>query len=87
MRRICAAILASAALVVAPAAMGATASHAPSTPTATIAKHCGAGYTRARIGGAVKCLHGGEYCAKRYRKQYRQHGYTCRRTHGVWRLG
>lgn len=55
-------------------------------PAASIAKSCSSGFTRGRIGGAVKCLRRGEYCAKSHRSQYRRYGYVCRRVHGVWRL-
>ena len=40
-------------------------------------KTCPSGYTRAIIGGAVKCLHSGEFCAIRYQRQYRRYGYYC----------
>ncbi len=31
----------------------------------------------ARIGGQHKCLARGEYCARRYERQYEQYGFTC----------
>lgn len=85
MRRTIAAAVAAAALAATPAVAPAAAPHRLA-PTASIAKHCHSGYTRARIGGEIKCLHAGEYCANRYRRQYRRYGYVCRRLHGVWRL-
>lgn len=85
MRRTMAAAVLAAALAAAPGVAPAAAPHRHA-PTASIAKHCSSGYTRARIGGEIKCLHAGEYCAKRYRRQYRRHGFVCRRQRGVWRL-
>lgn len=86
MRRILAVALAFAALLISPAVVPAAVGHTSAAPQASIAKHCGAGYTRARIGGRTKCLRAGEYCAKSHRKQYPKYGYHCGRIHGVWRL-
>jgi hypothetical protein len=47
---------------------------------------CHRGSTRARIGGKVKCLHGGEVCARRYRHQYLRHHYACIRKGRAYRL-
>jgi hypothetical protein len=44
---------------------------------AAVAKTCSTGFRHAVIGGAEKCLHGGEYCAVRYRSQYLRYGYDC----------
>ncbi len=33
--------------------------------------------TPAVIGGAHKCLGAGEYCAKRYERQYERYGFEC----------
>jgi hypothetical protein len=63
-----------AAFVVGTAAPAAPAVH--SSPLAA-AKTCPSGYTRAIIGGAVKCLHAGEFCAIRDQRQYRRSGYYC----------
>lgn len=46
---------------------------------AHIARSCSAGYVRARIGGETKCLHAGEFCARRYQRKYRSHGFRCAR--------
>lgn len=46
------------------------------TPAATSAKVCHRGVP-ARIGGAQKCLQGGEYCARRYERQYERYGFEC----------
>jgi hypothetical protein len=51
-----------------PASVGAT----PIAHTA-----CSAHYTSATIGGAHKCLHAGEYCARRYEREYVRYGYEC----------
>ena len=58
---------------------------APS-PSAVVATSCSAGFVRARVGGSVKCLHAGEYCARRYHRAYRRHHFKCVRIHGIWRL-
>ena len=42
-----------------------------SGPIATIA--C----TRATIGGESKCIARGQYCARRYERDYERYGYTC----------
>jgi hypothetical protein len=41
------------------------------------AKKCHAGYVRAVIGGKVKCLHSGQFCATRYNRSYRRYGFIC----------
>ncbi|MCW2967728.1 MAG: hypothetical protein JWM71_1500 [Solirubrobacteraceae bacterium] len=70
-----------AALLALGVAVGVPASQAHTNgaggPVAIAAKSCGAGYTRASIGGAVKCLRRGEFCASRYASQYRRYGYSC----------
>jgi hypothetical protein len=38
---------------------------------------CSSSFTSATIGGRHKCLHAGEYCARRYERQYRRYGYRC----------
>jgi len=43
----------------------------------TYAKTCSNGYTDATIGGKHKCLRAGQFCAKRYQKQYKKYGYKC----------
>lgn len=74
MKRYLTALVAALAIAFVPATAGASQHH---TATAHIAKHCSAGYTHARIGGAQKCLRRGEFWAKRYKKQYRHYGYRC----------
>jgi hypothetical protein len=46
-------------------------------PSDAVAKTCPGGYTRATIGGATKCLHAGEFCARRDQSEYLHYGYTC----------
>lgn len=56
-------------------------------PSAAMAKTCSAGYTHAVIGGQQKCLRAGEYCARRYQKQYLHYHYTCNHyVSGRWHL-
>ena len=65
------AVLLSAVAVALPTSVQATAA-----PIATGAKVCHRG-TPARIGGAQKCLQAGEYCARRYERQYERYGFEC----------
>jgi hypothetical protein len=46
-------------------------------PQAVVTKTCSAGFTHAVINHQQKCLRRGEFCAHRYRKQYRRYGYDC----------
>jgi hypothetical protein len=46
-------------------------------PQATTAHRCSAGYTHARIGGEHKCLRRGQFCARRYDRQYHRYGFHC----------
>lgn len=50
------------------------------------AKTCPDGFTHALIGGHQKCLHAGEYCARRYARQYRRYHFACDRVRGTYRL-
>ena len=79
-----------AALTLAAAAPAAQPWAAPSAKTpavAVIAKPCSSGYKHAIIGGEHKCLRRGQYCAKRYKSQYKRYGFTCARdSSGVYRL-
>lgn len=74
MRAKLSALAAAAAIALIPAT--AAASQQPGV-VAHVSKQCSAGFMHARIGGAQKCLRRGEYCAKRYKKQYRRYGYRC----------
>jgi hypothetical protein len=47
------------------------------SPEIAIAKSCSSGYKHAKIGGAHKCLRAGQYCAKRYDRQYHRYGFHC----------
>lgn len=42
--------------------------------------------TKATIGGRHVCLAPGQYCAHKYEHQYNQHGLTCKRSGGTYRL-
>lgn len=46
--------------------------------SAAIAPSCSSSSVSAVIGGRRKCLHSGEYCARRYERQYRRYGFTCK---------
>jgi hypothetical protein len=73
-RRYVAAIAAVALAVGLPVAES---SATPSRPIAVAAKSCPQGFTKARINGATKCLHAGEFCSKSANSQYRHYGYKC----------
>jgi hypothetical protein len=73
MRRLFVAALLAAGLAATPA-VGTASSNGP---IAVAAKSCGRGYTHAYIGGAEKCLRRGEYCARRYERDYEHYGYRC----------
>jgi hypothetical protein len=65
-------------LVTAVAAFGATtASARTAAAPAAVARTCSAGYTHAVIAGAEKCLRAGEFCARRYDRQYQRYGFRC----------
>jgi hypothetical protein len=72
--RALAVLLAVGAIAGAPAA---AAEPAPTPPLAVSAKTCSAGWKHAVIGGAEKCLRRGQFCARRYKRQYRRHGFRC----------
>jgi hypothetical protein len=55
-------------------------------PAGAAAKSCSAAYTHAVIGGAQKCLHAGEYCAVRLKRQYPRYGFACEHVRGTYRL-
>jgi hypothetical protein len=46
---------------------------------AVVAKPCSNGYRHAIIGGEHKCLRRGQYCARRYDRQYHRYGFHCHR--------
>jgi hypothetical protein len=56
----------------------------PASPVAHVS--CGSGFRSATIGGSHKCLHGGEYCARRYERQYERYGYECSGSYSPPRL-
>jgi hypothetical protein len=62
---------------------GSTVVAASARPTAHVAS-C----TYGRIGGVVKCLRRGEYCARRYQRQYEHYGFICNKLdyRGRWHL-
>jgi hypothetical protein len=72
-----AAVLLAAGVIAAPAA-------AQASPVAHVS--CSSGFRSATIGGSHKCLHGGEYCARRYERQYERYGYECSTSYSPPRL-
>jgi len=81
-RRLLGALVAAALAVGSPAAVPVAAAHAPATPIAQAA--C----VHAKIGGKRKCIARGQYCARRYERDYERYGYTCskRDRRGRWHL-
>jgi hypothetical protein len=74
------ALLAAVSIVGAvPTVASAVAPPGSSAPVAVAAKDCSRGYTHARIGRKHKCLRRGQYCARRYDRQYHRYGYHCHR--------
>jgi hypothetical protein len=73
----------SAVVLFAAAALAAPAA-APASPVARVS--CSSGFRSATIGGSHKCLHGGEYCARRYERQYERYGYECSASYSPPRL-
>ena len=74
-RRLAGLAVAVALLGGAPAAADLAA--AKSGPVASAAKSCSSGWTHAVIGGSHKCLRRGQFCARRYDRQYHRYGYHC----------
>ena len=69
-----------AALAAASLATAGPATAAPQLPTTAIAaKSCSSGWKHAVIGGAHKCLRRGQFCARRYDRQYHRYGFHCHR--------
>jgi hypothetical protein len=54
--------------------------------TAQAAKSCPSRDVKGSIGGQQKCLGRGEFCAQRYKSQYRRYGFTCKLQNGRYRL-
>lgn len=79
-RRI-AAVLVGAAVIGAPLTASAVAT--PASPY-VVELAC----KKATIGGKPKCIAAGQFCAKRYEKDYNRYGYTCNNqdANGRWHL-
>ncbi|HST34523.1 MAG TPA: hypothetical protein VLJ80_13505 [Solirubrobacteraceae bacterium] len=75
---------ATALLTAAALAAAAAPVTAPASPVAHTS--CSSGFRSATIGGSHKCLHGGEYCARRYERQYERYGYECSTSYSPPRL-
>jgi len=86
-RRLTAALAATAIALSVPIAgtAGATAQQQQQHAAAPIAQ---AACIHARIGGKRKCIARGQYCARRYERDYERHGFTCskRDRRGRWHL-
>jgi hypothetical protein len=80
-RKSFAALAAAAALT-----FGGAVATAPAAPT--VHPQAQAACKSARIGGARKCIAAGQFCARRYERDYRRYGYTCskRDRRGNWHL-
>lgn len=88
MKRSIARLLAATAIAI-PVAVPAAAPAAPVAPLhqTAVTHSCGNGYTHGVIGGAHKCLRRGQFCARRYQRQYVRYGFSCSsRTAYGWRL-
>jgi hypothetical protein len=70
-----------AGIVIALAAPAASAA----APESTASKACSNGKT-ATIAGKRTCLAPGRSCTRRYEKQYKAKGYSCRRKNGRYKL-
>jgi len=57
----------------------------PAPPSASTSR-CRPRSTQAKIGGRFVCLHGGEFCSWRHRRQYLRYGYACGRRGRWYRL-
>jgi hypothetical protein len=68
---IVAAVIAAVVALSVPAAASAMLRSQPRTSL------CSAGFVSAVVGGKVKCLHAGEFCAPRYERQYEAHRFQC----------
>jgi hypothetical protein len=81
MRKSLVGVLAAASLL--PAAAPASAAPATDVPAAH-ATAC----IRAVIGGQRKCIQRGQFCARRYQRQYLRYGFSCskRDLRGNWHL-
>jgi ABC-type sugar transport system substrate-binding protein len=80
-------LAAALALIVAAPAAQSVAQPAKAPAIAVVAKTCSSGYKHAVISGEHKCLRRGQYCAARYKSQYKRYGFTCARdSSGVYRL-
>ena len=82
MRRRLAGTLAAAALIVGIPGLGTANAQHGTSPVAQAA--C----VHAKIGGQRKCIARGQYCARRYERDYERYGFTCskRDRRGRWHL-
>lgn len=63
---------------------------AATTPVVAVAKapQAQAACKRAKIGGQSRCIARGQFCARRYQRDYLRYGYSCskRDARGNWHL-
>ena len=50
---------------------------AQSSPLVHVAKTCSRGFKHAVIHGQEKCLRRGEFCTRKYQRDYKRYGYSC----------
>jgi hypothetical protein len=58
-------------------APGPAAALAQPSPPASAAKTCSHGFKHAVIHGKEKCLRRGEFCTRKYQRDYKRYGYSC----------
>jgi hypothetical protein len=85
-RRFVALLVAACCGVGGPVTVGVAAA-SPAVVSATPSAHV-ASCTYGRINGVRKCLRSGEFCVRRYQRQYKHYGFTCskRDRRGRWHL-
>ncbi len=78
----------SASLAVPGVAVGAGAAAGSPSASHAAAPVAQTACMRARIGGRRKCIARGQYCARRYERDYERYGFTCskRDRRGRWHL-
>jgi hypothetical protein len=56
------------------------------SPAGAAPRATAAGCKHAKIGGHKVCLAAGQYCNRKYQKQYLKHGFSCAKTNKRYRL-
>lgn len=62
-------------------AAGVHASTGAAGAQAVVAKHCGAGYVKAKMPNGTKCLRAGQFCSRKrkFQRRYHHYGFHCKR--------